>query len=68
MHVHDTVDIVTVVTVVTVVTGELYAVFEEKETVLRPGDSIVVRGSKHTWSNRGAVPCTVTSLMMGAAN
>jgi uncharacterized cupin superfamily protein len=65
MHVHDTVDIVTVVTVVT---GELYAVFEEKETVLRPGDSIVVRGSKHTWSNRGAVPCTVTSLMMGAAN
>jgi hypothetical protein len=42
--------------------------FEEKEALLRPGDSIVVRGSMHTWSNRGDVPCAVTSLMMGATN
>lgn len=62
MHVHETVDIVTVVA------GELYAVFEEKETLLRPGDTIVVRGSMHTWSNRGDVPCTITSLMMSARN
>jgi uncharacterized cupin superfamily protein len=52
MHIHETVDIVTVVA------GEPYAVFEERETLLRPGDTIVVRGSMHTWSNRGDVPFT----------
>jgi mannose-6-phosphate isomerase-like protein (cupin superfamily) len=61
MHVHDTVDIVTVVS------GEIYAVFEKSETLLRPGDSVIVRGAMHTWSNRGDVPCTITSLMMSAA-
>jgi mannose-6-phosphate isomerase-like protein (cupin superfamily) len=60
MHVHDTLDIVTVIS------GELYAVFEEGETLLTQGDSIIVRGVMHTWSNRSSVPCTISSLMMSA--
>lgn len=60
LHATDTVD------VVTVLSGELYAVLERKETLLRPGDTFVQRGTKHTWSNRGDVPATVVAIMMAA--
>jgi quercetin dioxygenase-like cupin family protein len=46
MHRTDTVD------VVTVVSGELHAILETGEIVLRAGDSIVQRGTMHAWSNR----------------
>jgi mannose-6-phosphate isomerase-like protein (cupin superfamily) len=60
MHVHPTVDIVTVVS------GEVYVVFESAETLLKQGDTAVLRGAMHAWSNRSDRPCMVTSLMMGA--
>jgi mannose-6-phosphate isomerase-like protein (cupin superfamily) len=60
IHQTDTVD------VVTVVSGEVYAVLETTETLLRPGDSFVQRGTKHTWSNRSDKPCTIVALMMTA--
>lgn len=60
MHVHETLDIVTVVS------GELTIVLEAGEATLRQGDSVVVRGVVHTWSNRTDKPAMITSLMMSA--
>lgn len=61
LHETDTVD------VVTILSGEIYAVLEESEVLLRPGDSFVQRGTKHTWSNRGDKPCTLVATMAGAS-
>lgn len=60
MHSTDTVD------VVTVVSGEIYAVLETGETLLRPGDTIINRGNKHAWSNRTDAPATVVATMFPA--
>ena len=55
----------TTVDIVTILSGELYAVMENGETLLKPGDSLVQRGTVHTWSNRGKVPCTKVALQIG---
>jgi len=60
LHETDTVDILTVIS------GEMYAVLEGGETLLKPGDTFVQRGTKHAWHNRGDVPCTIVAVMMGA--
>ncbi|WP_163730875.1 cupin domain-containing protein [Mycolicibacterium madagascariense] len=60
MHRTDTVD------VVTIVAGELHAVLEADETVLRAGDTIVQRGTMHAWQNRSQHPVTLVSVMMDA--
>lgn len=60
MHCTDTVD------VITVLSGELCAVMESGERVLRPGDTFVQRGTWHAWRNRGAVPATIVATMIGA--
>lgn len=60
MHVTDTVD------VLTVVAGEVYLVLEETETLLRVGDSVVQRGTKHAWSNRSAQPAVLVATMIAA--
>ena len=57
-HETDTVD------VVTVISGEVYAVLENKETLLKPGDTIINRGVKHIWSNRTDKPCVIVATMM----
>jgi hypothetical protein len=44
-----------------VVAGEIYAVFEEGETLLRVGDCIVVQGTMRAWSNRTNAPATLVS-------
>jgi hypothetical protein len=60
LHQTDTVDIVTIIS------GELIAITETSETVLRPGDSLVQNGTVHTWANRGDVPCMKVALQIGA--
>lgn len=59
-HLTDTVD------VVTVIKGELYAVMETGETLLKPGDTFVTRGVKHIWSNRTDEPVLIVATMMAA--
>lgn len=59
-HETDTVD------VVTVLSGELYAVMETGETLLRAGDTFVTRGVKHIWSNRTTEPVLIVATMMAA--
>lgn len=60
LHQTDTVDIVTVLS------GEIWAVMEKDETLLRPGDSFVQRGTQHAWSNRSTEPCTIVAVQMSA--
>jgi mannose-6-phosphate isomerase-like protein (cupin superfamily) len=60
LHQSETVDIVTIIS------GELVAVLETGEVVLKPGDSFVTRGVKHSWSNRTDKPVVLVCLQSGA--
>jgi hypothetical protein len=56
MHQTDTIDIVTVIS------GEIWVMVETGETLLEPGDTVVLRGSWHAWRNRSDAPCTIAAL------
>jgi hypothetical protein len=60
LHQTDTLEIITMLS------GELYAVLETTETLLRPGDTFVQRGTKHAWSNRSDKPATIAALVIPA--
>jgi quercetin dioxygenase-like cupin family protein len=60
LHQTDSVDIITIIS------GEMYAVLETTETLLKPGDTFVQRGTRHAWSNRTDQPCVYVSIMVGA--
>ena len=49
-----------------VVKGEIYAVMEKGETLLKPGDVLVQRGTNHSWSVRGKEPALVAFILVGA--
>lgn len=51
---------------IVVLEGEIYAMLEEGETLLRPGDTLVQRGTMHAWENRGEKPCRFVSVLVGA--
>ena len=60
MHRHDTTDYITMLS------GEITLILEEGEVTLRPGDTLINRGSLHAWENRGDVPAILTSASIGA--
>jgi hypothetical protein len=39
---------------------------ETEETVLRAGDTLIMRGVKHAWCNRTDKPVTLQALMISA--
>jgi mannose-6-phosphate isomerase-like protein (cupin superfamily) len=49
-----------------VLSGEIWALMDEGETLLKTGDVLVQRGTNHAWSNRGAVPCLVAFILVSA--
>jgi len=49
-----------------VLKGEVYAVMEKGETLLRAGDILVQRGTNHSWSVRGGEPCIVAAVLADA--
>jgi mannose-6-phosphate isomerase-like protein (cupin superfamily) len=61
LHVTETVDCVTIVS------GEVVAVLESEEVVLKAGETLIQRGTKHSWSNRGNEPAVMLITMMSAA-
>ena len=61
LHRNDTVDYNIVIS------GEIYAVTDDDEVLLRPGDTIVQRGTRHTWRNRGTEVCVFASVMVSAS-
>jgi mannose-6-phosphate isomerase-like protein (cupin superfamily) len=60
MHKTSTVDYIIVLS------GEIYAIMEEGETLLKPGDILIQRGTNHSWSVRGTEPCIVAAVLVGS--
>jgi mannose-6-phosphate isomerase-like protein (cupin superfamily) len=60
MHKTSTIDYIVVLK------GEIYAVLEKGETLLRPGDVFVQRGTNHSWSVRGSEPCIIAVVLVNA--
>jgi hypothetical protein len=49
-----------------VLTGEIWAVMEKGETLLKAGDVLVQRGTNHSWSNRTDQPALVAFILVSA--
>lgn len=60
MHKTDTIDYAIVLS------GEIYAVLDKDEALLRAGDCLIQRGTNHAWSNRSEEPCVVAFVMIAA--
>ena len=60
MHRTDTVDYAIVLS------GEIWALMDEGETLMRAGDTLVQRGTNHAWSNRSDQPCLVAFILVSA--
>ena len=60
MHRTSTVDYIIVLK------GEIYAVMDSGEKLLRAGDILVQRGTNHSWSVRGNEPCIIAAVLVNA--
>lgn len=49
-----------------ILSGELYLIMEEGETLLKPGDIVIQRGTNHAWSNRSEKPCIQLAVLIDA--
>lgn len=49
-----------------VLEGEIYAVMDEGEVLLRAGDCLIQRGTNHAWSNRTDRPCRIAFVLVSA--
>ena len=60
MHRSDTVDLIIVLS------GEVWAIMDSGDkTLLKPGDTLIQRGTVHTWRNLGEVPCVMAAVLVG---
>jgi hypothetical protein len=60
MHKTNTIDYIVVLK------GEIYAIVDKAETLLRPGDVFIQRGTNHSWSVRGNEPCIIAVVLVDA--
>jgi mannose-6-phosphate isomerase-like protein (cupin superfamily) len=60
MHRTDTVDYAIILS------GEIYAVMDVGEVLLRQGDCLIQRGTNHAWSNRTEEPCLIAFVLVAA--
>ena len=49
-----------------VLSGEIYALMDDGETLLKAGDCLVQRGTNHAWGNRSDAPCLVAFILVSA--
>ncbi|HKC44088.1 MAG TPA: hypothetical protein VKC64_09680, partial [Burkholderiales bacterium] len=47
--------------------GEIHAIMDKGETLLKAGDVLVQRGTNHSWSVRGGEPCIIAAVLVAAA-
>lgn len=59
-HITETVDLIIMLE------GEIYAMNETGETLLKAGDVLVQRGTNHAWSNRSGKPVKFAAVMINA--
>jgi len=46
--------------------GEIWALMDEGETLLKAGDCLIQRGTNHAWSNRTDASCRVAFILVNA--
>ncbi|MGI8680408.1 MAG: cupin domain-containing protein [Jatrophihabitans sp.] len=51
---------------ITCVIGEVYLITDVDEVLMRPGDTVIIRGTNHAWSNRSDAPCLLSGSMIDA--
>jgi hypothetical protein len=49
-----------------VLSGEIHAVLDESEVLLKAGDVLVQRATNHAWSNRTEKPCVIAFVLIDA--
>jgi len=49
-----------------VLSGEIYAVLDEEEVLLKAGDVLVQQGTNHAWSNRTDTPAVIAFVLIDA--
>jgi quercetin dioxygenase-like cupin family protein len=49
-----------------VLEGEVWAVLDEAETLLKPGDVLIQRGTHHAWDNRSEQVCRILFVLIDA--
>src|SRR5262245_48365966 len=49
-----------------VLAGEIYALMDEGEVLLKAGDVLIQRGTNHSWSNRTDQVCTIAFVLIDA--
>ena len=49
-----------------VVEGEIWALMDVGETLMKAGDLLIQRGTNHAWSNRSDRPARVCFVLNGA--
>lgn len=49
-----------------ILSGELYLIMEEGEILLKAGDIVIQRGTKHAWSNRSDTSCIQLAVLIDA--
>jgi hypothetical protein len=50
-----------------VLKGEIWAIMDKGETLLKAGDILVQRGTNHSWSVRGGESCIIAAVLVSAA-
>ena len=60
MHETDTIDYAIVLS------GEVYAIMEKGEKLMRTGDVLIQRGTNHAWSNRSDTMCRIAFVLVEA--
>ena len=49
-----------------VLNGEIFALMDEGEVLLKAGDVLIQRGTNHAWSNRTDEPCCIAFVLIDA--
>ena len=49
-----------------VLSGEIYALMDEGELLMKTGDVLIQRGTSHAWSNRTSEPCCIAFVLIDA--
>ena len=49
-----------------VLKGEIWAIMDKGEVLLKPGDILVQRGTNHSWSVRTNEPCIIAAVLVSA--
>ncbi|MGE0736118.1 MAG: cupin domain-containing protein [Alphaproteobacteria bacterium] len=60
MHRTNTVDYIVILS------GEIWALMDDSEVLLKAGDCLIQRGTNHAWSNRSDKPCRFVAVLIDA--